>query len=114
MRLETYIDRVKNTHKNIFCKLSISDKFCWELLWSLCDLRLDQRRLSTAWSLIIDAISDRDMDNKIPTGVIEFLINNNICLKDIGHLKISNKFLEEIYKKDNSCWEAKLNIKPKY
>lgn len=107
MKLEKYIHRVKYTKRKVFCKLSITDDFDWNELFQLCDLNIPKDRLYTAWSLLLGKISDANLDNKIPEEVLNFLIENSICLTDIGHLCIADRFLRKVYEKDQNCWEAK-------
>ena len=110
MKLRKYIKHVLKARKPLFKKLTIDKDFEWDNLIKLCDLTLSNECLNVAWSLIIDSISETYKDEKmisfIPESVLDFLIDNSICLMDLAHLKLSENYLLKIYEKDKSCWEA--------
>ena len=110
MEINAYIERVVNTRKNIFCQVTINDGFDKTKLLKICDLRIPRERLIEAWDMIIDTLNDKSMYDFLPPEVIEFMITNNICLCGLGHLKLANHYLQRIYDKDNSCWEALKNM----
>ena len=66
--------------------------------------------MNIAWSLIIDTILDtyknKEFNLLIPKDVLDFLIDNKICLIDLAHMKLSEEYLLKIAKQDSSCWEA--------
>lgn len=117
MDLTNYINAVLSKRKNIFCDIEMSKDFDKKSLDKLCDIKINRKRLIVAWSLIIDFFNDNYCDNikdYFNDNIIDFLIDNNICLTDLGHLKLSEKDLKRIYEKDNSCWEALENINKLY
>jgi beta-glucosidase/6-phospho-beta-glucosidase/beta-galactosidase len=115
MEISKYINKVATENKEIFCTITIEQNFSWQELTKLCNMSISKENLIVAWSLIIDAILEKYKNEKtidfIPFEVIEFLIDNNICLIDLGHLKLPVEYLQKIYDKDNECWEALENIK---
>lgn len=110
MKIQKYIDLVFKKKKPIFKDIKIDKDFEWDNLIKLCDLSFSNECLIVAWSLIIDAISETYKNENIiffmPEKVLNFLIENNICLMDLAHLKLPAKYLLMIYDKDNSCWEV--------
>jgi hypothetical protein len=112
MNLKDYLYRIRYTKKSPFCKIEI-DSIKSQDLNELCDLSIGKKRLYVAWSLIIDIINDKfqkEVNSILTPKIVEFLIENNICLSDLGHLKLKNEYLEKIYEKDRTCWEALKNI----
>lgn len=79
-------------------------------LEKLCDLGMPRERLIEAWSLIISSIIDKFQNEKevryLTDYTLNFLITNQICLIDLGHLKLKDKWLLKIYEIDRRCWEA--------
>lgn len=110
MKIEKYIDTILKKRKAFFTDIEIDKDFEWEYLIRLCNLELSNECLYVSWSLIIDAISENYKDDGmlvfIPEIVLNFLIDNSICLMDLAHLKLPTNYLLKIYEKDNSCWEA--------
>lgn len=110
MKLGNYINRVVGTNKAIFCKITIEKGFDSDQFLKLCNLQIPKERLIVAWSLIIDKIDEEYREEKeilfLPDPVLDFLIENDICLIDLAHLKLPIKYLRKIYDKDNTCWEA--------
>ena len=110
MKLGNYINRVVGTTKEIFCKISIEKNFDRKQLLKLCDLQIPKERLIVAWSLIIDKIDEEFFKEKeislLSEEVLDFLIDNNICLMDLAHLRLPIQYLQKIYNKDQNCWEA--------
>jgi len=115
MRINNYIDFILTSKKDPFKKLEFDDSFDKNELKKLCNLKIKKKRLIVAWSLIIDILNDNLSCEKIQEffteDVLNFLIDNEICLCDLGHLILPVEYLEKIYEKDNSCWEALENIK---
>lgn len=110
MKIQRYIDIVTKNKKAPFCKITINKNFEWRNLNKLCDLTLTKETLNIAWSLIIDTILDtyknKEYNLFIPKDVLDFLIDNKICLIDLAHMKLSEEYLSKIVKQDSSCWEA--------
>ena len=110
MKIEKYIDMILKKRKAFFTDIEIDEDFEWDSLMQLCNLELSNECLYVFWSLIIDTISEKYKDEKmilfIPETVLNFLIDNSICLIDLAHLKLPPNYLLKIYEKDNSCWEA--------
>lgn len=79
-------------------------------LEKLCDLNIKRERLVMAWSTIISCLIEKYYHKAIFTFLtdktLNFLINNSICLIDLGHLNLSDEWLNKIYNADNRCWEA--------
>lgn len=114
MDLTNYINAVLSNRKNIFCDVEMDDGFDKNNLKRLCDIKISKKRLIIAWSIIIDFLNDNyryDINDFLTDEILIFLIENNICLNDLGHLKISEKYLKMIYEKDNTCWEAMENLR---
>ena len=114
MNLTEYISAVLAKKKNIFCEIEIDGSFDKKELKKLCNLKINRKRLVLAWSLIIDFINDnfnQEAHEFLTPEILEFLIGNSICLKDLGHLNLSDEYLRLIYDKDKSCWEALETIK---
>lgn len=113
MDIKEYINRVIYTKKKIFLKIEMNKSINQEDLYQLCNINISKQRLIIAWSLIIDLLNDEykdDINTLITPKILNFLINNEICLCDLGHLKLKNEYLKMIYEKDNSCWESLKNI----
>ena len=110
MKIEKFIDLILKKRKAFFADIEIGKDFEWDYLIRLCNLELSNECLYTSWSLILDAISENYKDEKmivfIPEIVLNFLIDNSICLMDLAHLKLPPNYLFKIYEKDKSCWEA--------
>ena len=110
MKIEKYIYTVLKKKKALFFDIEIDKDFEWDYLIQLCNLELSSECLYVSWSLIIDAISETYKDEEmilfIPKAVLDFLIDNSICLMDLAHLKLPPYYLLKIYEKDNSCWET--------
>jgi len=46
------------------------------------------------------------MTNCLTKYTIDYLIENQIALQDLGHLQLNSEILMKIYNKDNRCKEA--------
>ncbi len=113
MNLNDYVLRVVKTRKSVFCKIEIDETFNSATLAALCDLKIKRERLNVAWAVIIDVLNEKFFDeaiNYLTSSILEFLIDNEIELVGLGHLRLPNKYLKTIYEKDNRCWEALKNM----
>ena len=116
MTITEYVDLVTTTKEDVFCKeeLLVEDDFDTNLLLKLCssDLLDDRHRL--AWDMIVSAVAEKFKDSQIvdffSENILEFLIENQIALSGLSHIRLPKKYLQKIYEKDNRCWEALKNI----
>lgn len=116
MTITEYVDLVSTTREDVFCKeeLLVEDGFDTNILLKLCssDLLDDRHRL--AWDMIVSAVAEKFKDSQIvdffPENILEFLIENQIALSGLSHIRLPKKYLQKIYEKDNRYWEALKNI----
>lgn len=114
MNIKKYIERVVTTTDEIFLDVYLSNtKEEAEFLERLCTSDIPRERMILAWSMIIGSLSDLYHFKHvecISTKCLEYLVSNKICLVDLSHINIGKKWLEKIYKLDNSIFEALENI----
>ena len=116
MNITEYIDLVMNTKRDVFCKeeLMIENDFDATSLLKLCSSDLLNNRLKLAWDMIVSAVAEKfkgsEEVNFFSKKVLNFLIENEIALLGLSHIRLPKKYLQEIYEKDNSCWEALKNM----
>lgn len=116
MTITEYIDLVIFTKKDVFCKeeLLIQDDFDTALLLKLCSRDLSHDRLKLAWDMIVSAVAEKFKDEHVveffPESVLNFLIEHEIALSGLAHIRLPKKYLQMIYEKDNRCWEALKNV----
>lgn len=114
MNLKDYVLRVVKTRKSLFCNIEIDETFNSDTLSALCDLKINRERLTEAWDRVIDVLNEKffdDAENYLTPSILEFLIDNEIALIGLGHLRLPDKYLKTIYEKDNRCWEALKNMR---
>ncbi|MBU1019770.1 MAG: hypothetical protein KJ847_01035 [Firmicutes bacterium] len=110
MDIEKFIKRVK-TSKDLHVELILlgSEKEK-QIVNEFHSMKISHKRFNDAWNVILHAIDDRFSDydeiDFISDETISFLLENDIALCDLGHLKLSNYWLIKIYEKDDSCIEA--------
>lgn len=112
--LEKFVSIVLNG-KNIINEVVIDDDIENKVLMErLCDISIGVNRLNEAWSWLLHDINEKyypsDMTNLFNDKILTFLINNQIALNSLGHLQLDNKWLNEIYMKDNKCIEALMTV----
>ena len=116
MTLSKYIELVLHTNKDVFLKkeLQIEKDFNANILLLLCSKNILEERLKVAWEMIISAFVEKFKDAIVgeffPEEVLNFLIENDIALGGLSHLRLPERYLIKIYEKDNRCWEALKNI----
>ena len=116
MNLDEYLTLVIETNTDVFIRedLIINDNFDTDKLLVLCTKAIPRERLLEAWSIIISSVINKFKDCKevkfFPDNVLDFLIENDIDLVGLGHLRLPDKYLNKIYEKDKNCWEAKENL----
>jgi len=86
------------------------------ILEKFCESKISTEIRSYAWREIIDYFDEFLYDNKIDDiknteaffteKTLNFLIDNEIALISLGHLQLSDYWLQKIYDKDNRCTEA--------
>jgi hypothetical protein len=110
MNLKTFCTRIVNLKSlDVYLKIegSIEEQ---ALIRELCTFNVTHQRLTIAWGIIINAIDDRFSNSEVvtflPDEVLEYLVNNNIALCDLGHLRLEDKWLVKIYRKNKSCIES--------
>lgn len=114
MNIVKYVDLVF-TKKEIFIDVECEGKHEEAIaIERLCDLSIHRERLVVAWSTIISCIIDKyhndDTTTFLTDKTLEFLIKNKICIVDLGHLKLENKWLNQILLIDSNCFEARQTI----
>lgn len=118
MKLSNYIDFIITSKKSAFRRdIELDEAFDKNDLMKLCTLSIKRKRLIEAWSVIIDLFNEfhfNDASLYFTSNVLDFLIDNDICVCDLGHLMLPPKYLQRIYDKDNNNWEAKRNLELKH
>ncbi len=114
MKLIDYIELMKGK-EDIFIDISCEGTYEESLaLEQLCNLEIERERLLVGWSTIISCLIEKFHNKRIVTFLtdktLDYLINHKICLIDLGHLNLTDKWLGKIYDTDNRCWEALKNI----
>jgi hypothetical protein len=95
------------TKKDLFCEVDLNgNQDDAKILEDFCLINADSKRIHEAWSHIICSISDRQIPTVLTEKTLSFLVENEIALIDLGHLQLSDEWLQKIYDKDNRCIEA--------
>ena len=82
-----------------------------QMLEVFCTVKMKSTRRDLAWGYIIYHINEKfhssdDITYFFTEKTLNFLIENEIELISLGHLKLSDEWLLKIYEKDNRCTEA--------
>jgi hypothetical protein len=114
MNIIKYVDEVFSNSEifhEIECEGTYKES---KALEKLCNMKINRERLEIAWSTIISCLIDKyhkETEVKFLTKkTLNFIINNRICLIDLGHLNLKDKWLTKIYKADFRCWEARRTL----
>ena len=114
MNIVKYIGEVfsnSDLFQNIECEGTIQESNALE---RICDPKIPRKRLEMALAIIIDCIAEKFSDGRIldflSDKTLNFLIDNRICLIDLGHLNLDDKWLQKIFETDNRCWEAQCTL----
>ncbi len=116
MTITEYVTLVTSTNKDPFCKeeLIIDEDFDVMMLSRLCSNNIPKKRLMLAWDMIVSAVAEKFVGAQtvefFPESVLEFLIENNIALSGLSHIRLPKKYLQRIYDKNNNYWEALKNM----
>lgn len=116
MTITEYIDLVTTTNIDAYCEeeIHINDDFDSTALIKLCTKDIPRRRLVLAWNMIISAVAEKFKNFQsvgfFPEAVLDFLIENEIALCGLSHIRLPKNYLIKIYEKDNRCWEALKNM----
>jgi len=110
MQLNTFVENILE-NKSIEDEIELGDKISdAKSIERLCRSDLSNELQMWAWSCILNAIADKyypeDMTNCLTKYTIDYLIENQIALQDLGHLQLNSEILMKIYNKDNRCKEA--------
>jgi hypothetical protein len=111
MNIIDYVNRVftsENLDVNIEC-LGVNEEVIY--LLKLCDICIKKERLNEAWQNIIDCVAEKFANEEVNTffssDILSFLIDNQIDLIGLGHLRLEDKWLIKIIEREPRCWEAK-------
>ncbi len=85
-----------------------------QMLEEFCNINAKKNRINEAWEHIIYSINEKFYELEkldfLTEKIISYLVENEIALISLGHLKLSDEWLLKIYEKNNRCLEAKKTI----
>ena len=102
-----------NNYK-LYYKGSVTPRLdCTKINFSdLCNFSKNNKTKESLW--VWKVLIGQLLPDDLPDEVLNYLIENKICLNGLCHMKLADKWLLKIFDVDNSCDEALLTVGQRY